>query len=127
MKVRNLALLIVAALLLPSCSDNPYSSMGSNSLMMVEKDIGYLEMYEKTLCGIKKKHEWEEITRGKCLALYYDFKGNDRVQNGKKEVTKRVSYVLNNPDKFDSSFPARLSDATMKIGVCTNYIKKNCM
>ena len=94
---------------------------------MVDKDIHFLEMYNNTLCSIKEEHEKGEISRGKCLALYYDFKDNDRVQNGKKEVIKRVSYILNNPDKFDDNYPVRLSDATMKIGACTNYIKKNCM
>ncbi len=127
MKVRNLALLIVSALLLASCSDNPYSSMSSNSQLIVEKDIDFLEMYQNTLCSIKKKHEWEEISRGKCLALYYDFKENDSVQDGKKEVTKRVSYILNNPDEFDEKFLDRLSYAIAKIGDCSSYIKKNCM
>ncbi len=126
MKVRNLALLIVSALLLPSCSD-PYFSMSGESQLTIEKDILFLEIYENTLCSIKEMHEWEEISRGKCLALYYDFKENDSVQDGKKEVAKRVSYILNNPDKFDKKFPDRLSKVTRKIGVCAGYINQNCM
>ncbi len=126
MKVRNLALLIVSALLLPSCSD-PYFSMSGEKQLAIEKDILFLEIYENTLCSIKKMHEWEEISRGKCLALYYDFKENDSIQDGKKEVAKRVSYISNNPDEFDKNFLDRLSNVTRKIGVCTSYINQNCM
>jgi hypothetical protein len=94
---------------------------------MIEEDIHFLEMYKNTLCSIKETHELEEISRGKCLALYYDFKGNDSVQDGKEVVAKRVSYILTNPDKFDKNFPDRLSIVTAKIEVCTLYIKENCM
>lgn len=100
--------------------------MGSNSQMMVEKDIQFVEMYKKSLCGIKKKHEWEEISGGKCLALYYDFKEDDRIQGSKEEVTRRVGYIVSNPDKFDKDLPAKITKATMEIGVCSNYIKSNC-
>jgi hypothetical protein len=127
LKVRNLALLIVSALLLPSCADNPYSSMSSESQLMIEKDIHFLEMYKNTLCSINEMRELEEITRGKCLALYYDFKLNDSVQDGKKEVAERISYILANPDKFDKIFLDRLSIITTKIEDCTRYIKENCM
>ena len=127
MKVRNLALLIVSALLLPSCAENPYSSMSSESQLMIEEDIHFLEMYKNTLCSINEIHELEEITRGKCLALYYDFKLNDSVQDGKNVVAERISYIFANPDKFDKDFPDRLSIITTKIEDCTRYIKENCM
>jgi len=87
----------------------------------------FVEMYKKTLCNIKKMHEWEEISGGKCLALYYDFKGNDGIQSGKKEVSKRVGYIVSNPDKFDKNLSAEITKATVEIGACNEYIKSNCM
>ncbi len=126
MKVRIYALLIVSAMLLPSCSD-PYFSMSGESQLKIEKDIHFLKMYKTTLCSIREGHEREEISPGKCLALYYDFKENDSVQDGKKEVVKRVNYILNNSVKFDKNYSVQLYKFTTEIGGCTSYIKQNCM
>jgi hypothetical protein len=122
MKVRNFALLIVSALLMSSCS-GPYFSMSGESQLMIEKDIRFLETYKNTFCSIREMHEQEEISRGKCLALYYDNKEND---SDKREVAKRVSYILNNPDKFDKKISDRLSNITTKTVDCTNYINQKC-
>jgi hypothetical protein len=122
MKVRNLALLIVSALLLSSCSD-PYFSTRGESQLMIEKDIRFLEAYKNTFCSIMEMYERKEISRGKCIALYYDGKEND---SDKAEVAKRVSYILKNPDKFDKNISDRLSNITTKTVECTTYINQNC-
>jgi hypothetical protein len=122
MKVRNLALLIVSALFLSSCS-NPYFSMNGESQLMIEKDIRFLEAYRNSFCSIMEMHERKEISRGKCIALYYDNKEND---SDKAEVAKRVSYIMKNPDKFDKNLFERLSNITTKTVECTNYINQNC-
>ena len=97
--------------------------MSGESQLMIEMDIRFLETYKNTVCSIMEMHEQKVISRGKCLALYYDNSENDSV---KGEVTKRVSYILNNPDKFDKNVSDRLSNITTKTGGCTNYISQNC-
>ncbi len=126
MKIQNLVLVIALTLLLSSCSD-PYFSMSGESKLMIERDIRFLEIYETTLCNIKEMHEREEISRGKCLALYYEFKENDGIQDGRKVVAKRVGYIMSNPDSFDRKYSEQLSEFTTKIGDCNSYINKNCM
>ena len=123
MKVLNFSLSIVAMLLLSSCSD-PYFSMSGDSQLMIENDISILETYANTLCSIKEMQEREEISRGKCLAMYYDKKEHNRVE---KEVTKRVSYILSNPAQFDKEIYGRLTIITAKTADCANYINQNCM
>jgi len=123
MKNRNLALAFLSALLLPGCAD-PYFSIRGEAVLLIENDIRYLEKYESNLCSIKEMHENGEISRGKCLAMYYDNTENDRVKN---EVAKRASYILSNPDEFDKDFSNRLSEVTTNTVDCTTYIKQNCM
>lgn len=126
MKVRNFTILIATALLLSSCSD-PYSSIYGESPAMLEKDIRFLEKYKNTLCSIKEKREYEEITRGKCLALYYEYKDKESIQDKKKETVKRIGYILGNPEKFDKDSYDRVSTATTGIVDCNSYINRNCI
>ncbi|THB70147.1 MAG: hypothetical protein D6B25_20555 [Desulfobulbaceae bacterium] len=126
MNVRIYALLIAFMMLLPACSD-PYFTMTGDAKMMIERDIRFLEMYEKSLCEIKKGREREELSRGKCLALYYDLKENERVENSREKVAKRVSYIVTNPDKFEKDDSIKVYNLTTKIGECDTYILQNCM
>jgi len=123
MKIANFALVILSALLLPACAD-PYYSIRGEAVLLIENDIRFLEKNENDLCSIKEMHENGDISRGKCLAMYYDNTENDRA---KKEVAKRASYILTHPDEFDRNFSERLSEATTKTMDCTTYIKQNCM
>lgn len=86
-----------------------------------------MESYKDTICGIKDQHENKEITRGKCLALYYEHKDQSHIKEEKEKVVKRVGYILENPDKFDKKTHDKLSIASMEIANCDNYIMLNCM
>lgn len=123
MKFFKAALLLVSLLLLSSCSD-PYLTIRGDSQLMIEKDVHFLELYKNALCNIKDMHERQEISRGKCLAMYYDNTQNDRV---KSEVATRASYILNNPDEFDKSLAEKLSNIATETTECTAYINANCM
>jgi hypothetical protein len=123
MRIDHAMLAFLGALLLTSCS-NPYFSMDGSSQFMIDKDIRFLEKYRNTLCNIKETHEREEITSGRCLALYYDQNQSDDIE---KETMQRVGYILAHPGKFDKKIAENLSTITTDIVDCTNYINTNCL
>lgn len=117
---------IVSASLLSSCVD-PYSSLYGESPMKIQQDVDFLNGYKNGICGIKEKHEYEEISSGKCLALYYDFKDQSQIKSEREAVAKRVKYILEDPGEADQATLTQLSLATAAIGECKEYIKENCM
>lgn len=86
-----------------------------------------MEKYHETICGIQDQHEDEEISRGKCLALYYDYKDKMHIKDERREVIQRVRYILANPGKFDQDSYDLVSTATSEIVDCKSYIEKNCI
>lgn len=118
--------LALCAFLFSSCS-NPYSSMGHTSEMKLQQDLQFLEIYKDAYCDIKESYEQGDISRGRCLTLFYDKKENDALEDAKDEVGKRVSYVLSNPDEFDKEIAQKLSKTTNQIMECIGYINANCM
>jgi len=118
--------LITSTILLCSCS-SPYSALYGESPTKIKKDVHFLEGYRDTLCGIKEKHEYEEIPSGRCLALYFDFKDQSHTKTEMEGVANRVRSILEDPDKVDQSIIDQLSEATAEIAACKNYIKKTCM
>lgn len=128
-KIQQLTLVftcIASALLLSSCVD-PYSSLYGESPTKIKEDADFLEGYKTSLCSIKEQHEYEEISRGRCLALYYDFKEQSHTKKEKEEIVKRVSYIMKDPGKVDQSILDQLSRSTAEIGACKEYITENCM
>lgn len=117
---------IAPALLISSCVD-PYSSLYGESPTKIKEDVDFLESYKNGICTIKEKHEYEEISRGKCLALYYDYKEQSDIKSTKESVVKRVSQILKDPGKVDQSILDQLSLSTAAIADCKNYITENCM
>lgn len=126
MKVRNFTILIALALLLCSCA-NPYSSLYGDSPSKIKEDVHFLELYKNTICGIKEKHEYKEISSGKCLALYYDYKEQNHTKNEWEDVVKRIRYILEDPGKIDPKTFDLLSKASIEIADCKNYITENCL
>ncbi|BHH83774.1 hypothetical protein [Desulforhopalus sp. 52FAK] len=93
----------------------------------MKADVDFLEEYKNSMCGIKDKHEYEEISSGRCLALYYDYKDQSHTKNEMEDVVKRVRSILEDPGKADQSSLDRLSKASAEIVGCKNYITENCM
>ncbi len=126
MKIRKFMMVIVSAFPLCSCV-NPLSSLYNESSSKLTEDARFVESYRNTICDIKKEHEYKEITSGKCLARYYDYKDQPHLKEEKEEVVKRVRYILENPEKFDQKTYNKLSKTTVEIANCDDYILLNCM
>ena len=118
--------LTASALLLCSCA-NPYSSLYDESPSKLKKDVAFLEEYKNNMCDITEKHGYKEISSGRCLALYYDFKDQSHTKNEMATVAKRVRNILQDPGKANQSTLDQLSTATAAIAECQSYITQNCM